>query len=112
MTQLRASPKHGQVHSFIPGRSYGWSARDDLAAGHQAMPNKVSRFLCHTADVDVLAELNRAEGPTVEEEMDSEGSDEVPLPVMVNGGQLVTGDTQDDDWDMPPVPDEERDEEE
>lgn len=98
LNQLRTSLKNEHVHTFVPGRSYDWVARDDSMIGQELMPKKILRFLQRSPTINsnsasALAPLDPAEPEDVTEE--EEEPLDVPLPAMVMNGRLVLGDAHD-----------------
>jgi hypothetical protein len=95
--RLKSSLSSEQAHTFVPGRSYGWIARDDLIAGQRTMPQKIDNFIRRTTrDNPQDTETSGAEEGPPEEQEDPEGSFNVPAPSMVIAGQFIPGDIPDD----------------
>ncbi|CEL61583.1 hypothetical protein RSOLAG1IB_12482 [Rhizoctonia solani AG-1 IB] len=96
--RLLVSLQSQQVHTFVPGRDYGWAAKDDLMVGKRVMENKVSNFLNRRTTSDGSHTQNMHENdedPEELEENQNADNEDPPNPVMlppiIVDGQLVTG---------------------
>ncbi|EUC59337.1 hypothetical protein RSOL_308820 [Rhizoctonia solani AG-3 Rhs1AP] len=95
--RLLASLESQKIHTFIPGRDYGWAAQDDLMNGKRRMSTKVLNFLnrpptCGSSEEqDALANNDVPEG--VDDNYTGGGNPPNPLvfPPIIVGGQLLPG---------------------
>ncbi|KAF8598632.1 hypothetical protein BDV93DRAFT_609737 [Ceratobasidium sp. AG-I] len=95
-TRLRTSLTTERVHTFIPGRSYDWTARDNLAIGYNSMPDKISRFLSRTTSDPGAHGFDDDEIEEGEAGVPMQESFDVQLPPMVDGTRLVIDEAEDD----------------
>lgn len=95
LTQLATNMNDEQVHRFRKGRTYGYMAKDDFTAGFMELTRggKIKDFITRT-----LKDAGAIHGDDVDEEED-DGPEEVPLPNMMVGGQLMAGNEVDPDED-------------
>ncbi|KAG8793903.1 hypothetical protein FRC12_001205 [Ceratobasidium sp. 428] len=108
--RLRIALEQGRIHTFMPGRSHGWVAKDNFVDGIERMPHKLARFLRRSAnghlgvdpdDMDTVGdEMDEFQSTDVQEDMFSQP----PLPPMVIDGQLVPGDMELDEQHVESLP--------
>lgn len=88
LAQLDTNITDEQTHRFREGRTYSHEANVDFDSGFEELTRggKIKQFITRT-----LKDAGAIHGDDVDEDED-DGPEEVPLPNMMVGGQLLAGD--------------------
>ncbi|KAG8700275.1 hypothetical protein FRC09_006067 [Ceratobasidium sp. 395] len=90
--RLLRSLSDERIHTFTPGRSFGYRSRDDLLQGRRSMPDKVKHFIRRTMHQAGAGMASTSLEDTVEGDETIDNDYEPPVPAMVIDGQLIPGD--------------------
>lgn len=98
INRLPSSLADEHVHSYVPGRSFGWVARDDLKEGRRLMPAKIDHFLHCTVDLAAFP-VNDADdlGYSQEDARHGDGSEEAGLAPEAPSDHIVHPDLLDEE---------------